>query len=142
VELIEGHDIFHNNSNTPQYPIPIQLAIFLIRVGHYGNASSPEYVAQWAGVCVGTVINATYRCLVAFLALHDEAVMMPPEEEKERAKKYVEEVTCPEWRNGFLLADGTKFALFQKPGLHGEAWFDKNKNYSIDCQARSNPLRC
>ena len=34
------------------------------------------------------------------------------------------------------LADGTKFVLFQKPGLHGEAWFDKNKNYSIDCQVR------
>lgn len=134
VELIEDHGIFHNNSNVPQLPIPIQLAIFLIRVGHYGNASSPEYVAQWAGVCVGTVINATYRCLIAFLALHDQAVMFPPEEEKERAKEYVEQVTCPEWRNGFLLADGTKFALFQKPGLHGEAWFDKNKDYSIDCQ--------
>jgi hypothetical protein len=80
------------------------------------------------------VINATYRCLVAFLALHDEAVMMPPEEEKEQAKEYVEGVTCPEWWNRFLLADGMKFVLFQKPGLYGEAWFDKNKDYSIDCQ--------
>jgi hypothetical protein len=133
-ELIEGHSIFHNNSNIPQLPVPTQLAIFLVRVGHYGNASSPEYVAQWAGVSTGTVINATYRCLVAFLALHDEAVMIPPEEEKERAKEYVEMATCPEWRNGFLLADGTKFPLFQKPGLHGEAWFDKNKDYSVDCQ--------
>jgi hypothetical protein len=26
--------------------------------------------------------------------------------------------------------------LFQKPGLHGEAWFNKNKNYSVDCQVR------
>ena len=136
VELIEDHEIFHNNSNIPQHPVHIQLAIFLVRVGHYGNASAPEFVAQWAGVGVGTVINATYRCLVAFLALHDEAVMMPPEEEKERAKEYVENATCQEWRNGFLLADGTKFALSQKPGLHGEAWFDKNKNYSIDCQVR------
>jgi hypothetical protein len=134
VELIQDNTIFHNNSNVPQLPVPIQLAIFLVRVGHYGNASAPEYVAQWAGVSVGTVINATFRCLIAFLALHDEAVMIPPEEEKERAKEYVEEITCPEWRKGFLLADGTKFALFQKPGLHGEAWFDKNKNYSVDCQ--------
>ena len=98
-ELIEDHHIFHNNLNILQHPINVQLAIFLVHVGHYGNASAPEYVAQWAGVCVGTVINATYRCLVAFLALHDEAVMMPSEEEKERAKEYVEEVTCPEWRN-------------------------------------------
>jgi hypothetical protein len=60
--------------------------------------------------------------------------MFPPEEEKECVKDYVAAATCPEWRNGFLLADGTKFPLFQKPGLHGEAWFDKNKNYSIDCQ--------
>jgi hypothetical protein len=28
--------------------------------------------------------------------------MMPPEEEKERAMAYMESVTCPEWRNGFL----------------------------------------
>jgi hypothetical protein len=63
------------------------------------------------------VINATYCCLVTFLALHDEAVMMPLEEEKERAKEYMEGVMCPKWRNGFLLADGIKFVLFQKPGV-------------------------
>jgi hypothetical protein len=114
--------------------LPTQLEIFLVRVGHYGNVSSPENVAQLAGVGVGTVINATNCCLVAFLALHDQAVMMLPEEEKECAKEYIEQVTCPEWRNSFLLADGTKFVLFQKPGLHGEAWFDKKKNYSINCQ--------
>jgi hypothetical protein len=76
----------------------------------------------------------TYHCLITFLALHDKAVMFPPEEEKEKAMEYVAWVTCPEWRNGFLLADGTKFILFQKPGLHGEVFFDKNKNYSVDCQ--------
>jgi hypothetical protein len=69
-----------------------------------------------------------------FLALYDEVVIMPPEEEKEQVKEYVKRATCPEWWNGFLLANGTKFVLFQKPGLHGEAWFDKNKDYSIDCQ--------
>jgi len=134
MDLIENHPVFHNNSNVPQLPIPIQLAILLVCVGHYGNASSPEYVAQWAGISVGSVVNMTYRCLATFLALHDDAVMILPEDEKERMKEYVEMATCPEWWNGFLLADGTKFPLFQKPGLHGEAWFDKNKDYSLDCQ--------
>ena len=134
VELIENNDIFHNNSNVPQLPVSTQLAIFLVHVGHYGNVSAPEYVAQWASITVGMVINVTYCCLVAFLSLHDEAIIMPPEKEKERAKEYVEVATCPKWRNGFLLADGTKFTLFQKPGLHREAWFDKNKDYSVDCQ--------
>ena len=83
VDLIKDHSIFYNNSNVPQLPVTTQLAVFLVHVGHYGNASAPEYVAQWAGVSVGSVINSMYRCLVAFLALHDEVVMMPPDEEKE-----------------------------------------------------------
>jgi hypothetical protein len=139
VDLIKDHSIFHNNSNVPQLPVTTQLAVFLVCVGHYGNTSAPEYVAQWAGVSVESVVNLMYRCLVAFLALHDEAVMIPPDKEKEQAKEYVEAATCPEWCNGFLLVDGMKFPLFQKPGLHGEAWFDKNKNYSIDCQVCDHP---
>ena len=54
-------------------------------------------MAQWAGVCIGTVINAINCCLIAFLALYDEVVIMPPEEEKEHTKEYLEKVTCPEW---------------------------------------------
>jgi hypothetical protein len=87
VELIQDHSIFHNNSNIPQLPTPTQLAIFLVCISHYGNVLSPEYVAQWAGVSIGTVVNSTYCCLVVFLALHDKAVMIPPEEEKEQAKE-------------------------------------------------------
>src|SRR6266852_2763925 len=41
MELIEDNGIFHNNSNVPQHPIPIQLTIFLVRLGHYSNTSSP-----------------------------------------------------------------------------------------------------
>ena len=110
----------HTSHNIPSHSIPTQLAIFLVCVGHYDNVSSPKYVAQWAGVCIETVINTTYRCLIAFLALYDEVIMMPPEEEREQAKEYVTAITCPKWRGRFLLADGIKFALFQKPGLHGE----------------------
>lgn len=45
--------------------------------------------------------------------------------------------TCPEWRDGFLLGDGTKVPIFQRPGLHGDAWFDKNKDYSLNVQVCS-----
>jgi hypothetical protein len=43
---ISGHLIFTNQSNNPQLPIAIQLAIFLNCAGHYGNAISPEDVGQ------------------------------------------------------------------------------------------------
>jgi len=133
--LIQDHHIFHNNSPNPQMPVKIQLVIFLKRAGHYGNAASPEAIAQWAGVSTGTVENCTYRCMIAIVSLHDDAIHLPTAAEKEAAKQWVEEETkCPPWQNGFLNADGTKFPLFQKPGLHGDSWFDKNKEYSLDCQ--------
>jgi hypothetical protein len=134
VELIANNPVFHNNSNCPQLPTHLQLCVFLFRAGHYGNASSPEDTAQWAGISVGGVEKCTDRVVVALLSHHDDAIHFPEAIEKEEAKDYVEEHTCPEWRDGFLLADGTKFSFFQRPGLHGDAWFDKDGEYSIDCQ--------
>lgn len=136
VERIVDHPIFYNNSNVTQAPPKVQLAIFLNRVGHYGNAASPEDIAQWAGGSAGWVDKCTNRVMVALLSLHDEAIHLPTAEEKEEAKAWVEGETCEEWRNGFLLVDGTKFPVFQRPGLHGDAWYDKNKDYSLDCQVR------
>jgi hypothetical protein len=136
VEKIRDHGIFHNNSHVPQAPVETQLAIFLFRAGHYGNAASPEAIGHWAGVSPGTVVNCTNRVMVALLSLHDECVHLPTAEEKESAKAWVAEQVCPEWSNGHLMVDGTKFSLFQRPGLHGDAWFDKNRAYSLDCQVR------
>src|ERR1700730_12006902 len=140
LEKIRDHHIFHNNSNVPQLPVENQLAIFLYRAGHYGNAASPEAIGHWAGVSPGTVVNATNRVMVAVLTLHDELIHLPTSDEKESAKRWVAGKVCPEWRDGYLVVDGTKFALFQRPGLHGDAWFDKNHNYSLDCQVRTTPI--
>jgi hypothetical protein len=134
VSRIEDHSIFHNNSNISQLPVYIQLYIFLFRAGHYGNASSPEDTAQWAGVSVGGVQKCTDRVIVALLSCHDEAIHFPDAAEKESSKSYVGKAVCPEWCGGFLIADGSKFPFYQRPGLHGDAWFDKDGMYSIDCQ--------
>jgi len=42
---------------------------------------------------------------------HDEVIHFPEADEKEDAKDYVEEQTCSEWYNGFLLAGGMKFPV-------------------------------
>lgn len=76
--------------------------------------------------------------MIVVIALHDEAIGLPNHEEKAWAMEFVEGETFAGWRKGCLLADGTKIALYQKPGLHGEAYFDKNKNYSLDCQVSFN----
>jgi hypothetical protein len=66
---------------------------------------------------------------------NDEVFGPPTEADVEEAKAYVESVTeCPEWRGGILTGDGTMFPLYQRPGLHGDAWFDRKSNYSINAQ--------
>ena len=134
VSHIEDHPIFHNNSTNSQLPVYIQLYIFLFRAGHYGNASSPQDTAQWAGVSVGGVEKCTDRVVVTLLSCHDEAIHLPDATEKESSKSYVGRAVCPEWRGGFLLVDGSKFPFYQHLGLHGDAWFDKDGMYLIDCQ--------
>ncbi|KAF9220564.1 hypothetical protein BS17DRAFT_681967, partial [Gyrodon lividus] len=77
LDQISDHPIFSNQSHNHQLPIAIQLAIFLNHAGHYGNAISPEYVAQWAGVSVGSVINCTNHVMVAILDQHDTFMQFP-----------------------------------------------------------------
>ena len=99
----------------------------------------------WAGVSVGVVQKSTIHVMIVLISLHDNAVHLPTEAEKDTSKQWVQDACCPEWRDGFIAVDGTKFALFQCPGLHGDAWFDKNKDYSADaqvCYCISMDLRC
>ncbi|KAJ7762135.1 hypothetical protein B0H16DRAFT_1311875 [Mycena metata] len=136
---IETHPIFSNNSRNPQTPAYIQLAIVLFRFGHDGNAASVDSIAQWAGVSAGFVVKCTQRIIVAFLSLHDSVIRWPTESEKEEAKAWVEFVSCQEWRGGFCMVDGTLVPLFEKPGHHGEVYFDRKSNYSLNVQV-SRPL--
>jgi hypothetical protein len=136
LDLISDHPIFHNQSNNPQLPVAIQLAIFLNRAGHYGNAISLEDVAQWAGVSVGSVVNCTNRVMGAILAQHDHFVGFPAldSQDAEQARHFVESRTCPEWRNGIFAVDGSTIDLYAKPGFHGEVFFDRKSKYSVGCQ--------
>jgi hypothetical protein len=86
VSHIEDHPIFHNNSNNSQLPVYIQLSIFLFRAGHYGNASSPEDTAQWAGVSIGGVEKSKDRVIVALLSCHNEVIHLPDATQKESSK--------------------------------------------------------
>ncbi|KAF7322259.1 DDE Tnp4 domain-containing protein [Mycena chlorophos] len=137
---IEAHPIFlGGEGNTSQTPVKHQLAIALYRFGHFGNAASVESIAQWAGKSAGTVVNATRRVMIAFLSMHDEVVRWPTDAEREQAKQWVEETTCAGWRNGWLFVDGTLVPLADKPGYHGEAYFDRKSNYSLNVQLINTP---
>ncbi|KAJ7164565.1 hypothetical protein C8R43DRAFT_878816 [Mycena crocata] len=139
VTCIETHPIFSNNSHHPQTPAYIQLAIALFRFGHDGNAASVESIAQWAGVSVGLVVKSTQHIIVAFLSLHDSVIRWPTEDEKDEAKAWVESVSCEDWAGGFCMVDGTLVPLFENPGHHGEVYFDRKSNYSLNVQVCNLP---
>ena len=138
-QRISGHPVFYNASNNPQLPMPIQLAIFLNAAGHYGNALTTEDLAEWVGVSIGTVYNCFHCVMIALLQHHDDAIHFDPMEAKDqeeihRAKVWVERKGCFDWRNGFLCVDGSLFNLFQKPGWHGEGFYDRKSRYSLSSQ--------
>ncbi|KAF8890351.1 hypothetical protein BD779DRAFT_1671316 [Infundibulicybe gibba] len=131
---IQDNPVFTNNSHNHQFPVEIQLAIALYRFGHDGNAASVDAIAQWASVSSGLVVKCTVRIIVAFLDLHDSVICWPSDDEKEEAKAWVRSTSCDDWGGGFCMVDGTLVPLFEKPGYHGEGYFDRKSNYSLNIQ--------
>ncbi|KIM56458.1 hypothetical protein SCLCIDRAFT_1146716, partial [Scleroderma citrinum Foug A] len=111
--------------------------IFLFHVGHYGNAVALDYIAQWARVSVGSVVNCTNRVMVAVLDEHDLFVNIPPgdSEDMERARAFTESQTCPAWRKGVFAADGSSIPLFEKLHIFGKSFYNRKSRYSLNCQA-------
>lgn len=136
LDTIQGDPIFHNNSINEQMPVAEQLAIALIRFGHFGNAAAVRKLALWAGVGFGTVEFVTNRIIIAVCREQFRAacISWPTEGEQERARLWVEENSCPAWRGGWCMVDGTLIPLFMRPGFFGNTFFDRKSNYSLNVQ--------
>jgi hypothetical protein len=142
LELIKDHPVFTNNSNVPQTPVDVQLAVTLYHLGHYGNAASLEDVARMAGISEGSVEAFTYRCFDAIEALHDMFVRPLTAEEKEREKEWLDEHLGFRglWREGWIMYDGTIVVLYAKPGLNGDAYYTRKANYGLNVQVSTMPI--
>jgi hypothetical protein len=137
VEKIQGDQVFHNNSHNSQLPVAYQLAVALYHFGHFGNAVSMQEVALWAGWGFGTVDPSTH-CVIKVLCRPEfcrVAVKWPTDEEREKAKQWVEEDSGPEWCDGWLMVDSMLVPLFQRPGFYRNTWYDRKSNYSMNVQA-------
>ena len=136
VNVIQDDEVFHNNSNNSQMPVDEQLAIALYHFGHYGNAASTMKVALWAGAGFGTVLLVTKRVVKALCSerFRHSALRWTSDGAKEVAKAWVEETSCPAWRDGWLMVDGTLVPLFTQPAFFGNTWFDRKSNYSMNVQ--------
>jgi hypothetical protein len=136
VDVIQDDEIFLNNSNNLQMPIEQQVVITLFRFAHYGNAASIMKVALQFGVGFGTVHLVTTRVLKACCSekFRSSSIQWANEQMKSEAKDWIEGNSCPAWRNGWLMVDGTLVPLFRRPGYFGNVFFDRKSNYSLNVQ--------
>ncbi|TFK59474.1 hypothetical protein BDN72DRAFT_780670 [Pluteus cervinus] len=141
VNTIADDDVFHNNSNNPQAPVSHQLVVALYCFGHYGNAASTDKVALHFGIGHGTVHLYTRRVIKACCSaqFRQASVHWPGPDEKEAAKAWVELQSCPTWRDGWLMVDGTLVPLFCRPGDYGNSFWDRKQEYSLNVQLVSTP---
>ncbi|KZP33765.1 hypothetical protein FIBSPDRAFT_881291 [Athelia psychrophila] len=97
----------------------------------------PHLVALWAGVGYGTVNLVTKRVMTAICReeFRRSTLHWPNDAEKEAARAWVEENSCPGWRGGWLMVDGTLVPLYARPGFFGNTWFDRKSNYSMNVQS-------
>ncbi|KAG6823268.1 hypothetical protein H0H93_003936, partial [Arthromyces matolae] len=86
-------------------PVEEQTAIALYRFGHHGSAASTMKVALQFGIGFGTVKLVTNRVLAACSSenFRRSALQWPSVDKKEQAKGWIEENSCPAWRNGWLM---------------------------------------
>ncbi|KAF8835213.1 hypothetical protein BDN67DRAFT_992516 [Paxillus ammoniavirescens] len=119
---IQTDPVFHSQSNRPQMPIDMQLAIALYCFGHYGNAISTTMVSLWAGIGYGTVC-LVINCIMTAVCQEQfrrAALYWPTGEEKEEAKQWM-------------------VLLYSRPGFFGNSWYDRKFNYSLNVQVVLTP---
>lgn len=142
VDVIRDHPVCHNDSNNAETPVEEQLAVALYRFGHFGNAASTQKVGLQFGFGYGTVRLFTCRVMAATCSeqFRRSTLRWSSPAAKETAKQWVADQSCPAWRDGWLMVDGTLVPLFQRPGFHGTTFFDRKSNYSLNIQVSTTLL--
>ncbi|KNE92662.1 hypothetical protein PSTG_13929 [Puccinia striiformis f. sp. tritici PST-78] len=112
-------------------PVPHQLALALERLGSNGNGASVGRCARNLNIARGTVIKVTRRVIEAITSLGPQYVVWP----NESRRREISEVMKQEGFEGCVgFVDGTTIRLFQRPAIDGHVFWDRKKQYSINCQ--------
>jgi hypothetical protein len=79
----------------------------------------------------GTVIKVSRRVIQAINEVSTNYIVWPNKEQQAE----ISEVMTEEGFEGCIgFVDGTTIPLHQRPGLDGELYWDRKKQYSINCQ--------
>ncbi|EGZ15972.1 hypothetical protein PHYSODRAFT_316091 [Phytophthora sojae] len=121
---IKDHRVFQNNSDHPQVPIWLRLAVTLDRLGTTANGSS-------LGLGTGTLDVFTARITIALIDMSDEYIKWPSPDERSQTARRMRREGFPGCV-GFI--DGTTFPFVQKPGVDGQCFCNRKHRYSLNGQ--------
>jgi len=131
LEKIYTPPIFYSNSRRPQLPIPHQLALTLERLGSNGNGASVGRFSRNLSVGRGTVIKVSRRVIHALNSLSARYIGWPDQQRRSE----ISQVMKTEGFEGCVgFVNGTTIPLYQRPSVDGEVYWDRKKQYSINCQ--------
>jgi hypothetical protein len=137
--LIHEHPVFQTEVFKPQTPVWIQLMVVLQRLGCHGNGSSLGARSRNAGVGHGSVCLFTKRVFIAILAMKDDVISWPKEEERRDISARFS------FKHGLPgcvgILDGTPVNFSQRPCIDGETFFSRKSRYCYNVQLICDDLK-
>jgi hypothetical protein len=129
-DRIRNDGAFISRGNKEQAPVELQLAVFLRRLGTMEDIFS---ICSHFGIAEGTVILYSKRVMKALRHLQSELVKWPRgERRKEVHEGFQKLLGIP---NIIGAIDGTHIILANAPKNDPETFFNRKKQYSVQCQA-------
>lgn len=131
LDLIKDNELFHGVNSNKQFTPYFQLALVMYRLGSNGTGASIAKIASLFGVGDGgTIDKVTWRVFRCILALEDDYVKWPSDQEK--AEIILE--TSHELPHCIGYLDGTEIPLQDKPMEDHVSYYSRKKQYSIKAQ--------
>lgn len=131
LSLIQNNPVFNCAPNR-QYPVFVQLALILYRLGCYGESASIGKIATLFGIGDGGKIDKiTKRVLTALLKLESRFLYWPNKTEKD----VIISETIHKLPQCIGYLDGTEIKLAERPCVDPDSFYSRKQHFSIKAQA-------
>ncbi|XP_049301863.1 uncharacterized protein LOC125775375 [Bactrocera dorsalis] len=132
LKLIEDDVLFNGASSGKQFPVAMQLAIVLYRLGCNGEGASVAKIASFFGIGDGgTIQRVTELVFQAILKIKQRFLFWPDAKERQSIVRN----TFFELPHCIGYVDGTEIKLAEKPSDDPESYFSRKHVYSLKVQA-------
>ncbi|CDU23334.1 uncharacterized protein SPSC_01963 [Sporisorium scitamineum] len=113
--------------------VRLQIAVGLYRMGRSGNGGGVRDIAIQCGCSWGSVHSWTAKTIEGLNELNKEVMTFATEDERARAKAWVQEKSGVEaWGRGWLAAGGTHINLAWKPALNAREHWSYKGDYTFN----------